>query len=172
MSIESVPTSNSRILPFFMVILIVTGAYFLNFRKIRSFSNPRKGGWGKKKIKAYNKATGHHLKHGVDRDPKTLEDFKRKGSWATRHYKRKNTSSGLNMAPLKNEKGELLPFSTQAIVWGEKPPKTRKDQKKLVKLGENLLKTYQKYKEMGLKPNSVLPESVRKAFKKGIRKKV
>ena len=171
MNTESIPTSNSRILPFFMVILVLTGAYFLNFRKVRSFSNPRKGGWSKKKIKAYNKKTGSHLKHGVDRTPKTLLDLKRKGSWATRHYKRKN-KSGLNLAPLKDEKGNLTPFSTQAIVWGEKPPKTRKEQKKLVKLGEKLLKAYHKYKDMGLKLNSVLPESVRKQFKMGLSKKV
>ncbi len=171
MNTDANPTSNSRILPFFMVILALTGAYFLNFRKVRSFSNQRKGGWSKKKIQAYNEKTGSRLKHGVDRDPKTLSDLKRKGSWATRHYKRKN-ATGLNQARLKDEKGELTPFSTQAIAWGEKPPKTRKDQKKLVKLGEKLLKTYHKFKEMGLKPNSVLPESVRNQFRKGLRKKV
>ena len=44
-----------------MVILALTGAYFLNFRKVRSFSNPRKGGWSKKKIQAYNKKTGREL---------------------------------------------------------------------------------------------------------------
>lgn len=155
-----------------MVFLVLVGAYFYDDRKLRSLSNPRKGGWSKKKIKEYNKRTGSKLKHGVERDPKTLEDFKRKGSWAIRHYKRKNTSSGLNMAPLKDENGELLPFSTQAIVWGEKPPKSRKDQKKLVELGEKLLKTYHQYKEKGYSPRSVLPESVRKRFKKGLRKKV
>lgn len=164
-------SANSRILPFFMVFLVITGAYFLSFRKIRSLPNPRKGGWSKKKIKEYNAETGSKLRHGVDRDPKTLLDFKRKGSWATRHYKRKN-KSGLNLAPLKNEKGELLPFSTQAIVWGEKPPKNRREQKKLVKLGERLLGVYRKYKQMGFSENEVLPATVRKSYKKGLRKKV
>jgi hypothetical protein len=134
-------------------------------------SNPRKGGWDKKKIAAYNRATGAKLKHGVNYDPITLEDFKRKGSWAVRHYKRKDGWQGLNMAPLTNEKGELLPFSTQAVVWGEKPPKTRKDQKRLVKLGEKLLKVYQEYKAKGYKNNTVLPLKIRKRFKKSLRKK-
>ena len=134
-------------------------------------SNPRKGGWDKKKIAQYNKATGSKLQYGVNYDPITLEDFKRKGSWATRHYKRKDGWQGLNTAPLTNEKGELLPFSTQAIVWGEKPPKNRRDQKRLVKLGEQLLATYRKFKEMGYKKNTVLPIKVRKRFKKGLRQK-
>ena len=163
------PSWNRTILPLFVVSLLLVGAYFFDRKKIRSLSNPRKGGWSKKKISAYNKRTGSHLKHGVTRDPKTLEDFKRKGSWAIRHFKRRNTSSGLNMAPLKNEKGELLPFSTQALAWGEKPPKSRKEQKRLVNLGEKLLKTYQKYKKLGYKNRSELPKEVQKKFKKSLK---
>jgi hypothetical protein len=132
--------------------------------------NPRLGGWSQKKITDYNRMTGSKLKHGVNHDPITLEDFKRKGSWATRHYKRKDGWQGLNTARLINDEGELLPFSTQAIVWGEKPPKDRKAQKRLVKLGEKLLKTYRKYKEMGYKSHDLLPVKVRKQFKKGLRK--
>ncbi len=133
-------------------------------------SNPRMGGWDNKKIAEYNRRTGSKLKHGVNHDPITLEDFKRKGSWATRHYKRKDGYMGLNMSPLKNEKDELLPFSTQAIVWGEKPPRNRKEQKRLVKLGENLLATYQKYKKLGYKKNALLPIKVRKRFKRGLKR--
>jgi hypothetical protein len=139
-------------------------------REIKRRPNPRKGGWTKKKIAEYNRLHGSKLKHGVDYDPVTLEDFKRKGSWAVRHYKRKHERLGLNMAPLKNKKGELLPFSTQAIVWGEIPPETRQEQKRLVKLGEKLLKTYQKFKSMGYRKGDVLPVTVRKRFKKGLRK--
>lgn len=169
MNETNLPSLNRRILPLFVVSLLLVGAYLFDRKKIRSLSNPRKGGWSKKKIKAFNKETGRHLKHGVTRDPKTLEDFKRKGSWAIRHYKRKNTSTGLNMAPLTNENGELLPFSTQAAVWGEKPPKNRKEQRRLVRLGEDLLKTYQEFKSKGFKKNSVLPENIRKKFKKSLR---
>ena len=133
-------------------------------------NNPRPGGWSKKKIAQYNKSTGSKLKHGVNYDPITLEDFKRKGSWAVRHYKRKDGPEGLNMARLSNEKGELLPFSTQAKVWGENPPKDRRAQKRLVKLGEKLLATYQKYKKMGYKKNELLPIKVRKRFKRSLRK--
>ena len=163
--------------PFALItsILAMTISYqiFVNpsrEKPIKRRSNPRMGGWDRKKIAEYNRRTGSKLKHGVNYDPITLEDFKRKGSWATRHYKRKMGWQGLNMAPLTNEKGELLPFSTQAVVWGEKPPKTRKDQKRLVKLGERLLKTYQKYKEMGYKKHDLIPKNVRKRFKKGLRK--
>jgi len=135
-------------------------------------NNPRMGGWDRKKIAEHNRMTGSKLKHGVNYDPITLEDFKRKGSWATRHYKRKNERSGLNMAPLMNNNGELLPFATQAIVWGEKPPKNRKEQKRLVNKGEKLLKIYRKYKALGYKDRDVLPIKVRKRFKKGLRKKI
>ena len=133
-------------------------------------SNPRLGGWSHKKIRKYNQKTGSHLKHGVNYDPITLEDFKRKGSWATRHYKRKNGWHGLNTAKLTNDAGELLPFSTQAMVWGERPPKTRQAQKRLVKLGERLLKTYQKYKKLGYKKGDLIPLQVRKRFRRGLRK--
>jgi hypothetical protein len=163
--------------PFALIasLLAISASYqvFTNPRvesKPKRKSNPRMGGWDKKKIAQYNKLTGANLKHGVNYDPITLEDFKRKGSWATRHYKRKNGWHGLNMAPLLNDKGEYLPFSTQAIVWGEKPPKDRKEQKRLVKLGERLLKTYQKYKEMGYRKHDLMPKNIRKMFKKGLRK--
>ncbi len=163
--------------PFALIasLLAISASYqvFTNPRvenKPKRKSNPRMGGWDNKKIAQYNKLTGSKLKHGVNYDPITLEDFKRKGSWATRHYKRKNGWHGLNMAPLLNDKGEYLPFSTQAIVWGEKPPKDRKEQKRLVKLGERLLKTYQKYKEKGYKKHDLMPKNIRKMFKKGLRK--
>lgn len=136
---------------------------------VRVKKNPRRGGWSKKKIAEYNKKTGSKLKSGVDYDPKTLEDFKRKGSWATRHYKRVKSPDKLNKAKLVDG-GDLTPFSTQAIVWGEKPPVTRDDQKKLVRLGEKLLETYREYKALGYKKKDVLPLSVRKKFKKGISK--
>jgi hypothetical protein len=144
---------------------IISAIFFVGFysllsdsSKVKIRSNPRRGGWSKKKIADYNKKTGSRLKPGVSKKPVTLEDLKRKGSWAIRHYKRLNSPNKLNMSPLKNKKGELLPFSTQAIVWGEKPPKTRKDQKKLVKLGENLLKKYQKLKKLGYKNKDKIPK--------------
>lgn len=156
---------------FSLAALSIAG-HFLSSNKeiIKTLPNPRKGGWSRKKIAEYNRKMGTKLKHGVDYDPITLEDFKRKGSWAVRHYKRKNSWQELNLAPLENEKGELLPFSTQAVVWGEKPPKNRKQQKRLVKLGERLLKTYQKFKKMGYKKHDLIPLNVRKKFKRGLRK--
>lgn len=138
--------------------------------KVRVQSNPRRGGWSRKKIAAYNRKMGTRLKHGVDYDPITLEDFKRKGSWAVRHYKRKNSWQNLNMAPLMNDKGELLPFSTQAVVWGEKPPKNRKEQKRLVNLGERLLKVYRNFKRRGYKNYQVLPRKVRKGFVRSLKR--
>jgi hypothetical protein len=161
--------------PFTLVISLATltiAGHFLSGNKDtpKIIPNPRKGGWSRKKIAEYNRKMGTKLKHGVDYDPITLEDFKRKGSWAVRHYKRKASWQNLNMAPLMNDKGELLPFSTQAVVWGEKPPKNRNSQKRLVKLGERLLKTYQKYKKLGYKKHDLIPLQVRKKFKRGLRK--
>jgi hypothetical protein len=153
------------------ITALTAWSYYSNPRKkVEVKNNPRQGGWSKKKISNFNKLTGSKLKIGVFHDPVTLEDFRRKGSWATRHYKRKNGWNGLNMAPLKNSKGELLPFSTQAKVWGEKPPETREDQRKLVKLGEKLLGMYKIHKKLGYKLNQPLPRKVRKRFKRGLSK--
>lgn len=151
---------NSIASSFIISALFLMGFYSLlkDSPKVKRRFNPRRGGWSKKKIADYNKKTGSRLKPGVNKKPKTLEDLKRKGSWAIRHYKRLNSPNKLNMSPLKNRKGELLPFSTQAIVWGEKPPKTRKDQKKLVQLGEKLLKKYQKLKKLGYKNRDKIPK--------------
>ena len=155
-----------------LVLAAILGIFFMTItpasNPIRVKSNPRRGGWSKKKIKEYNKKTGSKLKHGVDYDPVTLEDFKRKGSWAIRHYKRNKSPDKLNKAKLVN-KGELTPFSTQAIVWGEKPPKKRIDQKSLVKLGEKLLKVYQDYKEKGFKKSDKIPLKIRKKFKRSLK---
>lgn len=145
---------------FIFSALIFVGFYSLlsDAQKLKISSNPRRGGLSKRKIAEYNKKTGSNLKPGVSKKPVTLEDLKRKGSWAIRHYKRLNSPNKLNMSPLKNKKGELLPFSTQAIVWGERPPKTREDQKKLVRLGEGLLRKYQKLKKLGYKSKDKIPK--------------
>ena len=99
--------------PFTLVISLATltiAGHFLSGTRDtpKILPNPRKGGWSRKKIAEYNRKMGTKLKHGVDYDPITLEDFKRKGSWAVRHYKRKDSWQNLNMAPLMNDKGELL----------------------------------------------------------------
>jgi len=148
---------------------MMAGVYALRPSPLPRKINPRKGGWSKKKIAEYNRQTGSKLKHGVDYDPQTLEDLKRKGSWATRHYKRKNSASGLNQAPLKTPKGELTPFATQALVWGEEAPENRGDQRRLVKLGEELLEAARELQAQGYDLKDELPGELKRRFKKGLK---
>lgn len=103
--------------------------------------NP-KGGMSKKGIERYNKATGSNLKPGVKGKADTPEKLRRKGSFLTRHYK-----GEFNMSkPLTDDKGNPTRHAQQAAAWGEPVPKNKKDQAKLAKKGENLLKKYDKKK--------------------------
>ncbi len=81
--------------------------------------------------KAYNEATGGHLRPGVKRAANTPEKKKRKGSFLTRHF---TTPQG----PVVKD-GEPTRQALQAAAWGEPVPKSVADEKKLAAQGRKLL---------------------------------
>ena len=90
-----------------------------------------KGGLTAAGRKAYNDATGGHLKPGVKGAADTPEKKRRKGSFLTRHF---TTPPG---PVVKN--GEPTRQALQAAAWGEPVPKSEGDEKKLAAKGRKLL---------------------------------
>ena len=90
-----------------------------------------KGGLTAAGRKAYNDATGGHLKPGVKGEPKNAEEKKRKGSFLTRHF---TTPPG----PVVKD-GKPTRQALQAAAWGEPVPKSEADEQKLAAKGRKLL---------------------------------
>ncbi len=90
-----------------------------------------KGGLTAEGRKAYNDATGGHLRPGVKGAADTAEKKRRKGSFLTRHF---TTPPG----PVVKD-GEPTRQALQAAAWGEPVPKTEADEKKLAAKGRKLL---------------------------------
>ncbi len=90
-----------------------------------------KGGLTAAGRKAYNDATGGHLKPGVKGAADTPEKKQRKGSFLTRHF---TTPPG----PVVKD-GKPTRQALQAAAWGEPVPKTEADEKKLAAKGRKLL---------------------------------
>ncbi len=102
----------------------------------RSVSLPKegrdpKGGLTAAGRKAYNEASGGHLRPGVKGAADTPEKKRRKGSFLTRHF---TTPPG----PVVKD-GEPTRQALQAAAWGEPVPKTEADEKKLAAKGRQLL---------------------------------
>lgn len=85
---------------------------------------------------------GAHLKPGVTKPEAemTLEEMKRKGSWATRFYGR------ATLPPLQKPDGEPTRFALSAHAWGEKVPKTEAEARKIAEKGRRLLERYREEK--------------------------
>lgn len=78
---------------------------------------------------------GAHLKPGVKKAERdmTVEEMRRKGSWASRFYGRKE------LPPLLDENGEPTRFALTAAAWGEPVPKTVAAARAIAKKGKRLL---------------------------------
>lgn len=98
---------------------------------LRKEDKDPKGGLTAAGRKAYNEATGGHLKPGVKGVADTAEKKRRKGSFLTRHF---TTPPG----PVVKD-GEPTRQALQAAAWGEPVPKTEADEKKLAAKGRQLL---------------------------------
>ena len=83
----------------------------------------------------FKKTEGANLKPGVKGEADTPEKMKRKGSFLRRHY------ANLR-GPLTDENGEPTRLALQAQAWGEKPPKTAAQAKRLADKGTDLLNKY------------------------------
>lgn len=103
-----------------------------------------KGGLTKAGRRHYRRKEGADLKPGVKKPESqmTLEEMKRKGSWATRFYGRKG-----KLPPLKTEDGEPTRFALTAAAWGEPVPRTAKAARRIAAKGRRLLEKYHRRKE-------------------------
>lgn len=90
-----------------------------------------KGGLTAEGRKAYNEATGGHLRPGVKGAADTPEKKQRKGSFLTRHF---TTPPG----PVVKD-GKPTRQALQAAAWGEPVPKSEADEKQLAAKGRKLL---------------------------------
>ena len=84
----------------------------------------------------FKQTEGANLKPGVKGPVDTPEKMKRKGSFLRRHFA--NPDAG----PLEDEKGKPTRHALSAQAWGEPPPKTAADVKKLAEKGSDLLEKY------------------------------
>lgn len=85
---------------------------------------------------------GAHLKPGVTKPESqmTLDEMRRKGSWATRFYGRET------LPPLRKPDGEPTRFALSAHAWGEKVPRTEAEARRIAKKGRELLQRYREKK--------------------------
>jgi hypothetical protein len=66
----------------------------------------------------------------------SLEEMRRKGSWATRFFGRKQ------LPPLVDGAGRPTRFARSAHAWGEPVPKTTAQARRIAAKGKRLLATY------------------------------
>lgn len=92
--------------------------------------------------KAFHERDGSNLKPGVKKPESemSIEDMRRKGSWAARFYGRKN------LPPLKKDNGEPTRFALTAAAWGEKVPKTVAAARRIAEKGRSLLQKVKRLK--------------------------
>lgn len=104
-----------------------------------------KGGLTAAGRKAFAKKDGSQLKPGVRKAKRamSLEEMKRKGSWAVRFYGRKG-----RLPPLRDEKGEPTRFALTAHAWGEPVPRTVAEARAIARRGRKLLADYRRRSQL------------------------
>jgi len=92
----------------------------------------------------FRRKQGSRLKPGVKkaRSDMTLEEKKRKGSWAVRFYGRAG-----KLPPLRNKDGEPTRFALTAAAWGERVPKTVTAARRIAAKGRRLLDEYKRERQ-------------------------
>ena len=86
--------------------------------------------------RAYARKEGAHLKPGVKKRTAdmTVEEMRRKGSWAVRFYGRKGA-----LPPLRDPQGRPTRFALTAAAWGEPVPRTVTAARRIAAKGRRLL---------------------------------
>jgi hypothetical protein len=92
----------------------------------------------------FRRKEGAHLKPGVKRPrgEMSVEEMRRKGSWAVRFYGRSGS-----LPPLRDKHGKPTRFALTAAAWGEAVPKTVAAARKIAKKGHRLLAEARRKKE-------------------------
>lgn len=90
--------------------------------------------------KAFARKQGAHLRPGVTKreSDMTLQEMRRKGSWAVRFYGR------AKLPPLVDAKGHPTRHALSAHAWGEPVPKTVAAARRIAAKGERLLARYRR----------------------------
>jgi hypothetical protein len=115
--------------------------------KSRATSGPRtkdpRGGLTAAGRREFAKKEGSHLKPGVKKPQArmSLDEMRRKGSWAVRFYGR----SG-ELPPLTDKHGKPTRFALTAAAWGEPVPKSVGAARKIAAKGKRLLEAARKRK--------------------------
>lgn len=95
--------------------------------------------------KSFARKQGAHLRPGVTKKQSemTLQEMRRKGSWAVRFYGR------AKLPPLVDAKGQPTRHALSAHAWGEPVPKTVAAARRIAAKGERLLARYRRAKARG-----------------------
>lgn len=90
--------------------------------------------------KAFAHKQGAHLRPGVTKKDSdmTLQEMRRKGSWAVRFYGR------AKLPPLVDARGQPTRHALSAHAWGEPVPKTVAAARRIAAKGERLLARYRR----------------------------
>jgi hypothetical protein len=93
--------------------------------------------------KAFAQRDGAHLKSGVTKPmaEMTLQEMRRKGSWAVRFYGREK------LPPLLTADGQPTRHALSAQAWGEPVPRTVAAARRIAAKGERLLARYRRLKD-------------------------
>jgi hypothetical protein len=110
--------------------------------KRRAATHDPEGGLTAAGRAAFARSEGAHLKPGVTKpvSEMTLEEMRRKGSWAARFYGR------AELPRLVDEQGRPTRFALSAHAWGEPVPKTVAAARRIAAKGERLLARYRRAK--------------------------
>lgn len=98
----------------------------------------------------YREKFGARLKPGVKKPAArmSLDEMRRKGSWAARFYGRFGP-----LPPLVDAKGRPTRFALSAAAWGERVPRTEAQARAIARKGRRLLAEYRRRKALaGGKP--------------------
>ena len=89
----------------------------------------------------FRRKQGAHLQPGVRKSAKqmSLQEMRRKGSWAVRFYGRKGP-----LPPLKDRHGKPTRFALTAAAWGEPVPRTVAAARAIAAKGRRLLAKYRR----------------------------
>ena len=108
----------------------------LRKRAAKPTSKDPRGGLTAAGRKEFFRKEGAHLKPGVKKPERqmTVEEMRRKGSWAARFYGRSGS-----LPPLRDKHGKPSRFALTAAAWGEPLPKTTAAARKIAEKGRRLL---------------------------------
>lgn len=107
-----------------------------NRRSTKPRAKDPRGGLTAAGRREFARKEGAHLKPGVKKPFRkmSVEEMRRKGSWAVRFYGRSGA-----LPPLRDKQGKPTRFALTAAAWGEPVPKTIAAARRIAAKGHTLL---------------------------------